>query len=93
MLYEWALKGLGRFGYACLARPHKTVVLRYLEHTTGYSRQQLTRLVRRYLDCTTLAKRYRTPAHGFVRKFSPADVAQITVRQQEARPKLFSQAL
>ena len=66
---------LGRFGYAHLARARKTVVLRYLEHTTSYSRQQLTRLVRRYLDCTTLAKRYRSPAHGFARKFSSADVA------------------
>jgi transposase InsO family protein len=73
--YDFIAAVLGRFGYAHLARAHKTVVLRYLEHTTSYSRQQLTRLVRRYLDCTTLAKRYRSPAHGFARKFSSADVA------------------
>jgi transposase InsO family protein len=72
--YGFITAVLGRFGYARLGRAHKGVVLRYLEHITGYSRQQLTRLVRRYLDCTTLAKRYRSPAHGFVRKFSPADV-------------------
>jgi transposase InsO family protein len=73
--YGFIAAVLGRFGYAHLGRAHKTVVLRYLEHTTSYSRQQLTRLVRRYLDCSTLAKRYRSPAHGFARKFSPADVA------------------
>ena len=73
--YAFISAVLRRFGYARLGRAHKTVVLRYLEHTTGYSRQQLTRLVRRYLDCTTLAKRYRSPAHGFARKFSPADIA------------------
>ena len=73
--YSFISAVLGRFGYAHLARAHKTVVLRYLEHTTGYSRQQLTRLVRRYLDCTTLTKRYRSPTHGFARKFSPADIA------------------
>jgi hypothetical protein len=49
--YDFIAAVLGRFGYAHLGRAHKTVVLRYLEHTTSYSRQQLTRLVRRYLDC------------------------------------------
>jgi transposase InsO family protein len=73
--YDFISAVLGRFGYARLGRAHKGVVLRYLEHTTDYSRQQLTRLVRRYLDCMTLAKRYRSPAHGFARKFSPVDVA------------------
>jgi transposase InsO family protein len=73
--YGFITSVLRRFGYAGLGRAHKGVVLRYLERTTGYSRQQLTRLVRRYLDCATLAKRYRCPAHGFARKFSPADVA------------------
>ena len=73
--YGFITSVLRRFGYAGLGRAHKGVVLRYLERTTDYSRQQLTRLVRRYLDCATLAKRYRCPAHGFARKFSPADVA------------------
>ena len=66
---------LRRFGYAGLGRLDKGVVLRYLQRTTGYSRQQLTRLVQRALHGAPLAKRYRAPAHGFLRKFSPADVA------------------
>ena len=33
--------------YRRLKRPDKGVVMRYLEHTTGYSRQHLTRLVGR----------------------------------------------
>jgi transposase InsO family protein len=73
--YSFISAVLGRFGYAQLERAHKGVVLRYLEHTTGYSRQQLTRLVGRFLQCATLAKRYRSPQHGFTRKFTPADVA------------------
>jgi hypothetical protein len=40
------------------------VVLRYLERTTGYSRQQLTRLVGRARAGGVLTKRYRAPAHG-----------------------------
>ncbi len=66
---------LKRLRYAQLPRSDKGVVLRYLEHTTGYSRQQLTRLVGRARDGSVLAKRYRAPTHGFARKFSPLDVA------------------
>ena len=66
---------LRRFTYRALGRADKGVVLRYLQHTTGYSRQQLTRLVGRARDGAALVKRYRAPAHGFARKFSPADVA------------------
>jgi len=64
-----------RFGYATLGRADKGVVLRYLEHTTGYSRQQLSRLVGRARNGGVLAKRYRVPEHGFARKFNSADVA------------------
>jgi transposase InsO family protein len=64
-----------RFGYATLGRADKGVVLRYLERTTGYSRQQLTRLVGRARNGGLLAKRYRAPQHGFARRFSPTDVA------------------
>ena len=66
---------LKRFGYPGLRRADKGVVLRYLQRTSGYSRQQLTRLVRRVSEGAPLVKRYRAPAHPFVRKFDPADVA------------------
>ncbi|MFH0341675.1 MAG: hypothetical protein ACHBNF_05980 [Chromatiales bacterium] len=73
--YEHIAAVLRRLGYRRLKRPDKGVVLRYLERTTGYSRQQLTRLVRRGLDGEVLAKRYAPPWEGFRRKFTPADVA------------------
>ncbi|MGH8589259.1 MAG: integrase, partial [Gammaproteobacteria bacterium] len=53
----------------------KGVVLRYLMRTTGYSRQQVTRLVRHYRSRGCLRKHYQTPAHGFARKFTAADRA------------------
>ena len=65
---------LKRLRYTRLRRADKGVVLRYLERTTGYSRQQLTRLVGRACD----GQRWPSaigPAHGFARKFTPADVA------------------
>jgi len=72
--YDFIATVLKRFAYRRLRRRDKAVVLRYLERTTGYSRQQITRLVRRGRDGTTLAKRYRAPRMGFARKFGTADV-------------------
>jgi len=66
---------LKRLNYRRLKRPDKGVVLRYLEHTTGYSRQQLTRLVCRVLDGETLAKRYFAPQKGFTCRFTQIDIA------------------
>nr|WP_232291476.1 hypothetical protein [Polaromonas sp. JS666] len=60
-------------GYARLNRPDKGVVLRYLGHTSGYSRTQLTRLLARVLDGQSLHKRYRSPAHVFARRYTTAD--------------------
>lgn len=73
--YDFIAALLKRLGYARLPRAHKGVVLRYLARTTGYSRQQLTRLVRRALQGERVVKRYRPPRHGFARKFTPADVS------------------
>lgn len=64
-----------RFGYRRLKRPDKAVVLRYLERTTGYSRQQLTRLVGRAAKGERLRKAYRAPAKVFERRYTAADVA------------------
>ncbi len=66
---------LRRFRYRQLKKPDKDLVLRYLERTTGYSRQQLTRLVARCLRAGKLAKGYRPPKVGFARRFTDADVA------------------
>lgn len=66
---------LGRFGYGRLKKPDKGIVLRYLERTTGYSRQQITRLVKRRQAGNPLVKGYRTPKHGLPRKFTDADIA------------------
>ena len=66
---------LGRFGYRRLNKPDKGVVLRYLQRTTGYSRQQLTRLVKRRLAGKILTKAYRAPTNGLKRKFTETDLA------------------
>jgi transposase InsO family protein len=73
--YRHISQVLQRFRYPSLKRAGKGIVLRYLVHTTGYSRQQLTRLVKRQQEAGGLSKRYRPPARGFTRKFTPEDVA------------------
>lgn len=73
--YAFVAEVVTRLRYARLKRPDKGVVMRYLAHTTGYSRQQLTRLVGRAAGGERLVKRYRPPKPGFPRKFTDRDVA------------------
>lgn len=73
--YAFVAEVVGRLRYRRLRRADKGVVMRYLERTTGYSRQQLTRLVGRAVRGEILAKRYRAPRQGFPRKYTAGDVA------------------
>ena len=54
--------------------PTKGRVLAYLQHLSGYSRAQVTRLVARWVAAKPLVKNYRRPAHGFARRYTAADV-------------------
>jgi hypothetical protein len=73
--YAFIAEVVRRLRYRYLKRCEKGVVMRYLERTTGYSRQQLTRLVGRVVHGEVLAKRYTAPSKGFPRKFTTRDVA------------------
>jgi transposase InsO family protein len=73
--YVFITEVVKRLRYPRLNRPDKGVVMRYLEHTTGYSRQHLTRLVGRAVHGQVLVKRYAAPKNGFPRKFTVHDVA------------------
>ncbi|MFW7342335.1 transposase family protein [Pollutimonas sp. H1-120] len=64
---------LGRFRYSQLSRRDKGVVVRYLQHTSGYSRQHLVRLIGRFVTRTPLGQR-RAPVAGFYRRYTEADV-------------------
>lgn len=72
--YDFIARTVRRFGYGRLKRTDKGVVLRFLERVSGYSRQQLTRLVKRGAARGPLIKRYRAPRVGFARLYSDADV-------------------
>ncbi len=72
--YAFIARTVRRFGYRGLKRADKSVVLRFLERVSGYSRQQLTRLVKRGAARMPLTKRYRAPRLGFARTYNDADV-------------------
>ena len=73
--YGWIEQVLRRFGYRQLRRTDKGVVLAYLQHLSGYSRAQVTRLVSRWAAGQPLVKNYRRPQHAFARHYTAADVA------------------
>ena len=58
-----------------LSRCDKGVVLRYLERMTGLSWQQVTRLVRRYLQSGKVVKKRNSPKSGLSPRFDVTDVA------------------
>ena len=73
--YSFVERVLMRFGYAAAGRVGKDVLLRYLALLTGLSRQQVTRVVRRYRQEGTLSTRPGPPQHGFRLRFTATDVA------------------
>ena len=73
--YEFIARTLGRFGYAMHGRSDKGVLLRYIERMTCLSRQQVTRLVKRYQDKGVLKKTKCAPKCGFKRTFMAEDIA------------------
>ena len=68
--YRFIERVLKRFGYASQGRVGKGVRLRYLARITGLSRQQVTRLVRRYRQEGRLSPRHGPPQHGVRRRFT-----------------------
>ena len=71
--YRWIQGELARFRYLGLSRQGKGVVIRYLIKISGYSRQQLTRLIAQYRKTGRLRRRQRTVA-GFKQKYTERDI-------------------
>jgi len=71
--YRWIQGELARFRYLRCPRQDKGVLLRYLMKVSGYSRQQVTRLVAQYRQRGQLQRRQRTVA-GFACRYTPEDI-------------------
>ena len=71
--YRWLQHSLMKFRYKALNKHDKGVLIRYLMKVSGYSRPQLTRLLRQYRETGRVVRRQRT-TNGFSRRFTAADI-------------------
>jgi len=77
--YAHISRVLKRFDYTRRSKRERGVLRSYLQHTSGYSRAQITRLIRLWhtnrLASTPLIKRYKSPSAPFARKYAACDIA------------------
>ena len=73
--YRFIHSILKQFHYGALKKPQKGVVIRFLLQVTGYSRQQLTRLIRQYRISGVVQVRRSSKPAGFKRQYTSEDVA------------------
>ena len=71
--YRWIQGELVKFRYLKLSRQGKGVVIRYLMKISGYSRQQLTRLIAQYRKTGRIRRHQRTVS-GFKQKYTEQDI-------------------
>lgn len=71
--YHFVETILRRFCYPALKRKDKGVVIKFLLKMTGFSRQQLTRMIKRFVDTKHL-KRHQKTTNGFARVYTKEDI-------------------
>lgn len=71
--YRFVEAILRRFNYSKLKRPDKGVVIQFLIKISGYSRQQLTRMIKRFIETKSL-KRHQKTTNGFERVYTDKDI-------------------
>lgn len=86
--YEFIRNTLIRLKYLSCNRKDKGIIIRYLKKMTTYSRQQVTRLIKKY-RLTGFVKRSRVnqKQSGFKRKYLPKDM-MLLVKTDEAHETL-----
>lgn len=94
--YAHISRVLKRFDYPRCNKHDRGVLLRYLQHTSGYSRAQVTRLVKQWrsnrLANVPLIKRYKAPAAPFVRKYTALDI-ELLVEMDKAHEDVCGPAM
>lgn len=71
--YQFVEGVLKRFGYIRLKRYDKGVVIKFLIKVSGYSRQQLTRMIQRYSEQGIL-RRYQKTVNGLEQFYTAEDI-------------------
>ena len=74
--YDFVRRTLVRFEFHGLKRDEKGLVKRFIEKVTGYSRSQITRLVKQHRRTGGIRDhRKKPPARPFPRRYTPYDAA------------------
>ena len=74
--YAFVRRTLVRFGYHGLAKPDRGLVKRFIEKVTGFSRAQVTRLIRQHRRTGHIRDhRSKPPTNAFQRRYTPRDAA------------------
>ena len=71
--YDWIEGTLRKFDYVPLRKKDKTIIKRYIEKMTGYSRKQVTNLIAKFREDGEI-KREEYERHKFERKYSGWDI-------------------
>ena len=71
--YSWIEGVLNRFKYLRLQKVEKGIIKRYIEKVTGYSRAQVTRLIRQYKKTGELKKR-EYKRHCFPQRYTGEEI-------------------
>lgn len=71
--YQWIEQTLRHFRYASRSKADKGLLMAYLCRISGYSRQQMTRLIRRYHEQGQLVWKL-APAKGFASRYNAEDI-------------------
>ena len=79
--YRWIQGELVKFRYLRRSRQGKGVVIRYLMKISGYSRQQLTRLITQYRKTGRIRRRQRTVS-GFKQKYTEQDICLLAAMDE-----------
>ena len=94
--YTHISRVLKRFDYPRCSRHDRGVLLRYLQHTSSYSRAQITRLVKQWhtnrLAKIPLVKHYKAPAAPFARKYTALDI-ELLVEMDKAHEDVCGPAI
>ena len=94
--YAHISRVLKRFDYHQRNKCERGLLLRYLRHTSGYSRPQMTRLVAQWhtnrLAGVPLRKRYTAPAAPFTRKYTSIDI-ELLVEMDKANEDVCGPAI
>ncbi len=72
---RWITESLGQLGYGRLRKRERGLVVRYLCRITGYSRQQMTRLIGQWRRTGRVEDRRRGPAKPFATRYTAQDAS------------------